>query len=87
MAKIQQYTCRTCTHDYEFLHHPSDEPAVCPKCGSTDAELKLGGAPLLTVIVPVYPGAKKKKAGYVHTHGDRPREKVGISVPKSFKGE
>lgn len=86
MPKLQSYKCEDCDHEFEFLHHPVDEPARCPKCGSFDAELQLGGPPLLTTIVPVYPGSKKHKAGYVHSHGDRPREKIGVSVPRTFKG-
>jgi hypothetical protein len=35
---------------------------------------------VLSKIVPVYPGSKKHKAGYVHTHGDRPAEKAGSQV-------
>jgi putative FmdB family regulatory protein len=87
MAKLQEYACRACGKNYEFLHHPSNEPAACPSCGSLDAELQLGGAPLLTVIVPVYPGCKKHKAGFVHSHGDKPAEKNSVQVPTTFKGE
>ena len=82
MAKKQDYRCRGCNTVYEFLHHPSDEPAVCPSCGSQDAEVILSGGHQFHVIVPTYRGSKKLKAGYVHTHGDRPAEKGSVSVPR-----
>jgi len=31
--------------------------------------------------VPTYPGAKRRKAGYVHQYVNRPAEKVSVSVP------
>lgn len=86
MAKLQSYRCRDCQADYEFMHHPSDEKASCPSCGSNSAELQLGGV-TLTTIIPVYPGAKRFKAGYQHTHADFPAEKGSVSVPRSFKGD
>lgn len=35
MAKIRTYKCPSCEKTFDFLHHPSDEPAprYCPKCG------------------------------------------------------
>ena len=87
MPKTQDYYCRSCGADYEFLHHPMDEPATCPKCSSVDAEKRGTAGKLLSVIVPVYPGSKKKKAGWIHSHGDRPAEKGAIAVPRTFKGE
>ena len=86
MALLQTYKCGNCGEVYEFTHHPKDEPAQCPHCGSPKAELQLGGAKLLTTIIPTYPNSKRHKAGYVHSHGDRPREKIGVSVPRKYKG-
>lgn len=80
MAKMQDFTCRKCDATYEYLQHGADDRATCPSCGSQDAEPVPGGRPF-NVIVPMYPGAKKHKAGYVHTHGDRPKEKISVSVP------
>jgi putative FmdB family regulatory protein len=84
MAKIQSYKCGDCSDVYEFMHHPSDEPAVCPKCGSTKTEVQLGTPLPLHVIIPVYPNSKRLRAGYVHTHGDRPKEKISVSVPRKL---
>lgn len=85
MPKVSDYYCEDCQQTYEFMHHPVDEPAVCPACGSKAATAVPGGR-LLGVIVPTYPGCKRVKAGYVHTHGDRPAEKISVSVPRA-KGD
>jgi DNA-directed RNA polymerase subunit RPC12/RpoP len=88
MAKMRDYCCMACGTDYEFLHHPAEEMAICPNCGSDKAESRASCGKLLTVIIPVYPGCKRVKAGFVHSHGDRPAEKGSVSVPRtSFKGD
>jgi hypothetical protein len=80
VAKLQSYVCRKCRSLYEFTHIPNDELAVCPTCGSNAAELQLGGTSF-HVIVPTYPGAMRRKAGYVHRFANRPAEKIAVSVP------
>ena len=79
MPKLQDYACRACEHIFEFFH-VGREIAACPQCGSTACDLRLGGH-AFTTIVPTYPGAKRRKAGYVHEHVNRPAEKVSVSVP------
>lgn len=85
MPKLQSYTCRGCGKPYEFTHHPVDEQNICPHCGSADADLHLGGRSFST-IVPDYPGAKRRKAGYVHNFANRPADRVTVSVPRG-KGD
>lgn len=80
MAKMQDYTCRGCGKVYEYLLHGKNDTVTCPSCSSRDAAPIPGGR-TFSVIVPMYPGAKKIKAGYIHSHGDRPREKISVSVP------
>ncbi len=58
--------------------------AICGNTMSTDDE-KLGGKSF-HVIVPTHRTSKKIKAGYVHSHGDRPAEKGSVSVPRN-KGD
>lgn len=60
----------------------SDEVAACPECGkaATDADELLGGKSN-KITIPTYPGSKRLRAGYVHSHGDRPAEKGSVSVP------
>ena len=36
---------------------------------------------MFNTIVPMYRGSLKQKAGYVHTHADRPAEKGLVAVP------
>lgn len=59
----------------------ADEPAPCPACGrvATIKDEVMGGRPL-HVIVPMSRTSLKNKAGYVHTHGDRPAEKGSVAV-------
>lgn len=40
----------------------------------------------MSVIVPDYPGAQRRKAGYVHKYVNRPAERTTVSVPQS-KGD
>jgi predicted nucleic acid-binding Zn ribbon protein len=34
------YKCqhKECEHEFEFFHHPKDEPAYCEECGSFNVE-------------------------------------------------
>lgn len=85
MPKLREYVC-TCGNRFEYTHMNADDVATCT-CGrvmTTDDE-RLGGVPFGT-IVPMHRTSLKNKAGYVHTHGDRPAEKVSVSVPRN-KGD
>lgn len=82
MPKMRDYACG-CGNRFEFLHHPVDEIATCPACGRAMGEqdqVASAAAPFGTII-PMYKGSLKQKAGYVHTHGDRPAEKGSVAVP------
>jgi hypothetical protein len=60
---------------------------TCEGCGSqvvADDEI-FGGTPFGT-IVPMHRTSLKNKAGYVHTHADRPAEKGSVAVPAN-KGD
>lgn len=87
MPKMRDYAC-ACGNRFEFLHHPVDEVATCPACGvamSEQDQVASAAAPFGTII-PMYKGSLRQKAGYVHTHGDRPAEKAGSMVAMSGKG-
>lgn len=82
MPKMRDYACG-CGNRFEFLHHPSDETATCPACGRSMSEQDVvasSSRPFGTII-PMYKGSLKQKAGFVHTHGDRPAEKGSVAVP------
>lgn len=42
----------------------------CPECQKKAKQIILAVPALLTTIIPSYPGCKKAKAGYQHSHGD-----------------
>ena len=63
----------------------ADDMATCPSCNNpvTEEDLMLGGHSC-TTIVPMSRDSLKRKAGYVHTHADRPAEKGSVSVPSTY---
>ena len=80
MPMLNGYQCCVCASSFEFLRMTDAEALACPNCGSTDNELQLGGR-TFPRIVPMYPGAKRRKAGYVHQYVNRPAEGFSVSVP------
>ncbi len=80
---LRGYRCE-CGTEFEHSHSPEDNVARCPSCGriATERDEIMGGR-ACDVIVPMYPGSLKQKAGYVHTHGDRPAEKGSVAVPRT----
>lgn len=89
MPLLQDFRCRACNEVYEFMPREADaflereaETAICPKCGSQDAELQLNGGHQFHVIRPAHPATQQSRAGYVHKHQNRPAEKTSISVPR-----
>ncbi len=87
MPKLRDYDC-VCGNRFEFLHHPTDEVAVCPACDRkmNEADQVCSSSKPFGTIIPMYKGSLRQKAGYVHTHGDRPAEKAGSQVAMSGKG-
>ncbi len=81
MPKIQDYVCG-CGERFEYLSMGESDVPSCPACGTSDATPQPGGRPFGT-IVPMHRGSLKQKAGYVHTHGDRPAEKGSVAVPRT----
>jgi len=86
VPKIREFSC-DCGTRFEHLFMAADEVALCPSCHApvTDADELLGGKSC-TTIVPMSRTSLKNKAGYVHTHADRPAEKGSVSVPRN-KGD
>lgn len=82
---MHNYECTKCDYaDEEIVSLKEDSKGekhapkeiTCPKCGAAAQLVFVGSAKQLTTIIPAYPGSLKKKAGYCHTHGDRPATKV-----------
>jgi putative FmdB family regulatory protein len=88
MWKVYDYECQDCSFlDEHFINTSSEEPILCEKCGSSNMRRCLSSPAVLTKIVPSYPGSKRVKAGYQHTH-NRPAEKAAsqVSMYKPNKG-
>ena len=76
---IYDYECKQ-GHLFEHRCGSNERPEVlaCKECGEDSKQVILGCPSLLTNIVPSYPGCKKVKAGYVHSHGDKSATKVSV---------
>ena len=81
MAILRGYLC-DCGTNFEHMHRPQNDVAKCPACKRVASEKDevLGGRTFHTII-PMYKGSLKQKAGYVHSHGDKPAEKGSVAVP------
>jgi putative FmdB family regulatory protein len=78
MLKLYDFHCDACKHVFEALvRNETEQP--CEACGSTAQRLMPGGHSF-TTIIPDYPGSKKLKAGYQHSHADRPKTPGKIQV-------
>lgn len=82
MLKTFEFECAACGYEFEDIVEGVDgKPDFCAECGAMDGFKKLiSVANIPTKIVVDYPGSKRFKAGYVHTHGDRPAERQGSQV-------
>lgn len=82
---LYDFECDVCGKVTEELVSMGTKKMDC-NCGGV--LMRLVCAPkVLTEIIPSYPGSLKQKAGYVHTHGDRPATKImsgpaGCTSPK-----
>jgi DNA-directed RNA polymerase subunit RPC12/RpoP len=75
---LRDYECKKCEEVFEDF---DGSEVACPKCKSAEVQRIFAKSPAtLTVIIPTYPGCKKHKAGYVHSHGDRPKTPGKIQV-------
>lgn len=83
MKKMYDYQCPCCAHLFEALAE-ADEEVPCPDCSESPAERRLTGGRSFSTIQATTPTSKRFKAGYVHTHGNRPKEKISVSVPASI---
>ncbi len=77
--KLYDFECLACRHQFEALVR-GDLLPPCPSCENGGTQRLMSAPKLFTTIVPDYPGSKKKKAGYTHSHGDRPKTPGKIQV-------
>lgn len=59
---------------------------TCPTCGSAMEQVWIAPPKIFSTVVPTYPGCKAQKAGYMHTHGDRPATRTQSGYGGSQSG-
>jgi len=79
MPRIDDYEC-SCNEQFEHLRMTLEEEVRCPRCGDICATPKVGSH-LVDVIVPMHRRSLTQKAGFVHSHGDRPAERGSVAIP------
>lgn len=83
---LHDFECTRCHKTFEELVHRDACETTCPDCNYS--ALRIMSAPkTFHEIVPTTLTSKKRKAGYQHSHADRPKTpgKIQVSVPgKSF---
>lgn len=79
--KSYDFDCESCRKTFSDLVQGVDGlPDECPHCSATEGFQKRICAPaLMSTVIPSYPGAKRHKAGYQHTH-NRAAEKKDRQV-------
>jgi putative FmdB family regulatory protein len=86
MFKMFDFICPACDHKFDALVR-DDAEISCPECHESPATKRLSGGHLFTVIKATTLTSKKYKAGYQHSHIDRPKEKISSQVPAGPKAE
>lgn len=84
MRKMFDFSCAPCGHQFEALVQ-DDEEVTCPECHEGPATRRLSGGHQFVVIKATTLTSKKYKAGYQHSHTDRPKEKISSQVPAGPK--
>ncbi len=81
MLKSFNFECEKCGEVFDDLVEGIEgKPESCPRCSSATGFTKLPSAiNLAETVIPSYPGSKRIKAGYQHTH-NRPAEKKGRQI-------
>jgi len=75
---IYDFICPKCTKTFERILPSNCLTAEC-ECG--DSAVRQMPAPkIFTTIIPTTMTSKKNKAGYQHSHGDRPKTPGKIQV-------
>lgn len=73
---MYDFKCNTCGLEFDDIVSCGVIVVLCPNCSNNASKIFRKAAVTLTAIIPSYPGCLKKKAGYVHSHGDKPSKKL-----------
>lgn len=82
MRMLFDFQCETCGCQFEALVQPEEKSVKCRNetpCEAA-AERLVPATTSFTVIQATHGKSKKLKAGFVHSHGDRPKSKGKISI-------
>jgi putative FmdB family regulatory protein len=82
---LHDFVCPGCNAAFEEMVPAGMHLCPCPECGRDAEKVYTSSPPILTAIIPDYPGCRKHKAGYVHSHADRPATRTtgkGWEAPK-----
>lgn len=60
---IYDFFCEDCQKNFEEITEAGTANCACPICGSLSERVWTKTAPILTVIVPKYPGSAGRTAG------------------------
>ena len=86
MLKMFDFLCPVCDHKFDSLVE-GDSEVECPECHESPATKCLSGGHQFVVIKATTLTSKKYKAGYQHSHIDRPKTKISSQVPAGPKSE
>jgi Zn-finger nucleic acid-binding protein len=73
---MKDFLCPNCCAEVEELVENDVASIPCPWCKTNMENVWLKAPHLASECIPSYPGCKAQRAGYMHTHGDRPAEKI-----------
>lgn len=78
---LHDFVCTHCNSCFEALVQSDERETPCA-CGYTAGRV-MSAPKTFHEIVPTTLTSKKRKAGWVHSHGDRPKTpgKIQVSVP------
>lgn len=84
MKKMYDYSCE-CGNQFEALVEEGETP-ICYECNlGGPVHRRPSGGHIFTVIKATTNTSKKYKAGYQHSHTNRPKEKISVQVPATVK--
>ncbi len=80
---LHDFFCDACGVKFEALVRADEREIDCVACAAPSARRIMSAPAVFHEIVPTTKTSKKRKAGYVHSHGDRPKTpgKIQVSVP------
>jgi hypothetical protein len=79
MLKMRDFFCNDCQSDFEALVRDGST-VTHADCGSSNVETRMSGGKTFTTIVATTKTSKQYKAGYIHSHGKRPKTDGKIQV-------